>query len=509
MDVFIYLRKSRKDIEEENKAAQTGEKYDTLQRHRNTLLSVARKHNYNILDIYNEVVSGESITARNEMQRMLRDMENTFVDGVLVIDIDRLGRGDLLDQGILDRAFRYTSTKIITPSQIYDPDSEDWELVFGVKSIVARQELKAITRRLQAGRKDSAKEGKAIAKKPPYGYLRDDNLKLYPDPDTAWVVKKIFQMMKDGQGRQYIAQELDKLGIVPPNPKREFWSPSTITAIVKNEVYKGDIIWGKTSYTKRGDNYLRKKTSSDKWIVSENAHEPLVSKELFNAANKAHTGRHRPSTEIGKTLSNPLAGILKCKICGYTMLNIPRKDRPNNMMRCATPTCKGVQKGAISALVEQRVIEGLEELVEQFETFVDPTPVSEENTELKERAIEKKRKELHDLTTQKNNLHDLLERGVYDIDTFMERQQNINERSKEIEEGIQNLQREIDYEKQKNQNLNEFVPSVKKVLEAYHHTDSAEKKNRLLKSILEKATYLRKQDWKKRDQFVIQLYPKI
>ena len=58
-------------------------------------------------------------------------------------------------------------------------------------------------------------------------------------------------------------------------------------------------------------------------------------------------------------------------------------------------------------------------------------------------------------------------------------------------------------------NVNEYVPKVTHVIEAYHKTSDIEKKNRLLKSILEKATYLRRQEWKKRDQFTIQLYPKI
>jgi site-specific DNA recombinase len=65
---------------------------------------------------------------------------------------------------------------------------------------------------MQRGRVASAGEGKSISKVPPYGYLRDDNLRLHPDPETAWVVKKMFEMMRDGHGRQFIAQELDKLG---------------------------------------------------------------------------------------------------------------------------------------------------------------------------------------------------------------------------------------------------------------------------------------------------------
>jgi chromosome segregation ATPase len=124
-------------------------------------------------------------------------------------------------------------------------------------------------------------------------------------------------------------------------------------------------------------------------------------------------------------------------------------------------------------------------------------------------AIGAKQKELDELAKQKSNLHDLLERGHYDYDTFMERQSSVVERMNKFEEEIRLLKEEIQKEEMKEKNSKEFVPAVKKVIEAYRHTDDVEKKNRLLKSILEKATYLRKKEWTKRDQFVIQVSLKI
>jgi site-specific DNA recombinase len=511
LDIILYLRKSRKDIEEEKKAAESGQSYDTLQRHRDTLMAVVRKEGHNIIGIYEEVVSGESISERPEIQKMLREVETGIADAVLVMDLDRLGRGDMLDQGILDRAFRYSGTKIITPTEIYDPESETWELVFGIKSLVAREELKAITKRMQHGRRASAKEGKSISKKPPYGYLRDENLKLYPDPETAWVVVKIFEMTRNGYGRQAIAEELDKLGINPPDEKREFWSPTSIAAIIKNEVYMGHIIWGKFRYVKQNGKYIRKKMPKERWYVKENAHEPIVSKELWEAANNAYSSRYRPHTVENKSLANPLAGLLKCEVCGYTMWYQPRKDRPNPLIRCANPKCKGIQKGALLPLVEERILQSLAEFVDQFE--VQEKMMEKKETmsviPLKQKAIEKKEKELQELNKQKNNLHDFLERGVYTIEVFLERQQNIVERIKQTQKEIDQLKQEIQREQHKEKNINEYIPNVKKVLEAYQHTDDAEKKNRLLKSVLEKATYLRKPDWTKKDQFQIQLFPKI
>src|SRR5690606_25740427 len=116
LDVYIYLRKSRKDIEKEKQSAEVGNPYDTLEKHRKQLLALARQQNCNIVEILEEdIISGEYISERPVMQRLLRNVDSEKVDGVLVMDIDRLGRGDMSDQGAIERAFRLSSTKIITP----------------------------------------------------------------------------------------------------------------------------------------------------------------------------------------------------------------------------------------------------------------------------------------------------------------------------------------------------------------------------------------------------------
>lgn len=509
LSIYIYLRKSRKDLEEERKAVEQGETFDTLERHRNNLLAVAKKERHNILHIYEEIVSGESVTERPRIQEMLREVDDGLVDGVLVMDLDRLGRGDMLDQGLLDRAFRYSGTKILTPTEVYDPESETWELVFGIKSLVAREELKAITRRMQRGRVASAGEGKSISKRPPYGYKRDENLRLEPDEETAWVVKKMFEMMRDGHGRISIAQELDRLKIKPPNDKRSPWSPSSITAIIKNEVYLGTIIWGQVKYVKRNGKYKKTKLPRSKWTIKENAHDPIVSPELFEAANRAHSGRWRPSTNTSKGLSNPLAGILKCEQCGYSMLFQPRPNRPNDAIRCVQPSCRGIQKGAGMSLVEQRVIELLSEYALDIAvSYTQQTPVNDGEIPYKKILATNKQEEVAQLNKQKSNLHDLLERGVYDIDTFLDRQQNLTVRINGLEEEIRNLLSEIQKEETRQSGANELLPQLQTVLSEYWDAD-IETRNQMLKTVLVKATYLRKKDWKKPDEFVLQLYPLI
>ena len=106
-NVCIYLRKSRADREAE--ARGEGE---TLARHERILLDLARSRNYNVGAIYREIVSGETISARPVMQQLLREVEAGSWDGVLVVEVERLARGDTIDQGVVSRAFQFSDTKI-------------------------------------------------------------------------------------------------------------------------------------------------------------------------------------------------------------------------------------------------------------------------------------------------------------------------------------------------------------------------------------------------------------
>ncbi|WP_407638847.1 recombinase family protein [Bacillus niameyensis] len=510
-NIFIYLRKSRKDIEEEKKAAEIGDMYDTLERHRRQLLDLAKRNNFTILDILNEdVVSGEYISERPVMQRLLREVESRRVNAVLVMDLDRLGRGDMSDQGAIDRTFRLSGTKIITPSEVYDPESESWELVFGIKSLFAREELKTTNKRLMRGRRQSATEGRHIANRPPFGYKRDKHLKLYPDPDTAWIVKKIFELTLNGWGRKRIAIELQKLGIKSPMGK-DSWGTATIRQILTNEVYIGKIVWGKQKNVKIDGKYVPKKLPQEKWVVNENSHEAIISEDLFENVQDVIKHRYNPSVPQDNELKNTLAGLLKCSICGMTMKYTKPPKRPNAYIHCQNVACQGKQRSATFPLVEERILEGLEQIVDDFKLNEDMFEKKKESNSLiflKEKAINNKKQELKNLTTQKDNLHDLLEQGIYTVETFLDRQKSVGERIRKLENELSLLEEDLQKEIEQIKNYTEYVPAIKAAIEAYRKTENATKKNRLLKSILEKATFYRDETHKRQDEFVIQLYLK-
>ena len=161
-DNCMYLRKSRAD--EEAEARGEGE---TLKRHEKILFALSKKLNKPISKIYREIESGETIAQRPEVQNLLRDIEQGMWEGVFVVEIERLARGDTIDQGIVAQTFKYSNTQIITPMKIYDPNNEFDEEYFEFGLFMSRREYKTINRRLQQGRESSAKEGKFTGSVPP------------------------------------------------------------------------------------------------------------------------------------------------------------------------------------------------------------------------------------------------------------------------------------------------------------------------------------------------------
>ena len=124
MEAAMYLRKSR---------AEDGlDTAEILSKHQTALTNYAREHDIHIIETYPEVVSGESLYARPQMLRLLEDVEQKRYQCVLCMDLDRLSRGRMRDQGIILDTFKDSGTLIVTPEKVYDLEVEiDEEPDFG------------------------------------------------------------------------------------------------------------------------------------------------------------------------------------------------------------------------------------------------------------------------------------------------------------------------------------------------------------------------------------------
>ena len=483
MPYCMYLRKSRADADLEARGA--GE---TLERHKKDLTTLANKLSLPIAEVYREIVSGETISARPEMQRLLKDVEEGRWEGVFVMEVERLARGDTIDQGTIAKVFKIHSTKIITPTKTYDPNDEFDEEYFEFGLFMSRREYKTINRRIQRGRIASVKEGKFISSTPPFGYdkIKSPDGKGYtltPNPDEAPIVKRIFADYLAGTGSTVIANTLSLEGVSTRsgNP----WSPSSVRDILKNPVYKGIIRWSyKKELKSTVDGVLHKKRSKSKdCILAPGKHPPLVLEEDFDAVQKLMLSNTKNTTRKDRTLQNPLSGLVYCKECGKLMNRVGE----NNHLRYATLTCKTYKCPTVAsplALIEKKVLEILEDYYENYDVYFKSPETAK--TTITDSAVKKMQKQLTTLTAQIDKTYTLLEQGVYTIETFTERQQKLSAERAELEQKIQTATEAIA------KAAEAALPTkgdLGTILTLYKQAVTAEAKNKLLKRIIKRIDY--------------------
>ncbi|MEK3987424.1 recombinase family protein [Paenibacillus sp. FSL K6-3166] len=517
-DYALYLRKSRADMDAE--ARGEGE---TLKKHETALLAIAKKMNINISKIYREIVSGERVADRPEMQQLLQDVEDGKWAGVLVMEIERLARGDTMDQGFVAQAFKYSGTKIITPVKVYDPDNEFDEEYFEFGLFMSRREYKTINRRQQAGRIQSVKEGNYIGNTPPYGYnkirLEDKSYSLTPNPEQAPIVKMIYDMYTtQNMGMGNIAKKLNLLGV--PTARGSLWVVATISGILQNPVYNGEIVWNRRPEKKtRKDGQIQKKrpeVSEDLWIRVPGKHEAIITKETWDMAQRILKGRYHVPAPSG-VITSSLAGLVRCSLCGRLMVRRPYSNQSEPSLICVTPLCKQISSQFI--LVEERILEGLRIWINQYKAKWDNNmPVETENTDellnTKSLIVKDLEKTLGELRQQSSALHDLLERGVYSIEVFMERSQNLSERIADAENGLSAANEELNLERHRREAKAGIIPQVEHVLDVYDKIDDPSERNSLLKSVLQGTVYSKEKrgHWRKPEtmrEFDMRLYPKL
>ena len=498
--VCIYLRKSRADEELEKTLGQG----ETLIKHRKALLKYAKLNKLDIVEIKEEIVSGDSLFFRPKMLELLKEVEDNEYNGVLVMDIDRLGRGGMKDQGIILDAFKESNTKIITPLKTYDLNNEFDEEITEFKTFFSRRELKTINRRMQGGRVRSVEDGNYIATNPPLGYdieyiQKSRILKI--NEHEAEIVKIIFQMYTNGNGASSIANHLNSLGFKTKINKP--FTPSSVLFIIKNPVYIGKVTWKKKDIKKSMQPGKKKETKTrdkSEWIIANGKHKPIISQELWDLSQEILKKKYHVPYQLEKPPINPLAGILKCGVCGKAM--VMRESRGFKRIMCIH---KCGNRSARFEFFEDVMLKELRKLLEKYKFEISIKNKSNDlklyTTQLKELE-----KELTTLNDQKNKLFDFLERGLYTEDIFIERSKNLNERISAIESNINNIQIKLDRSQIKYNK--EFIYKIDNVIDAYKTIDDIKTKNMLLREIVVTIEYFKSQT-QRNDDFEIVIHPRL
>lgn len=480
-EVIIYLRKSRADNPSESVE-------EVLAKHEKMLQEKAiEMFGREIPEsaIYREIVSGETLSERIEIQKVLSLIENPEIKAVMVVEPERLSRGDLEDCGRVVNVFKYTNTQVITLQMTYDLNNKMHRKFFEQELMRGNDYLEYTKEILLRGRIASVQKGCYIAPKAPYGYTKviiDDNPTLVPN-ENADIVRLIFELYNE-QHYSYgkIAKHLDEMGIKPL--RGAYWEECTIRVILTNPHYTGLVRFGYRREEKiYEDGVLTKKKvkgAAEEIIIAKGLHEAIIPMEVFEKAQERI--RNNPRARWDAPLRNPFAGLIVCKSCGRQLIRYT-PSKTTERMRCANKQCQttSVKMEAVTdAIMYALQNENLPELESKLKNNDGLS------ANIQKKQLEKLNKELAELHEQEERQFELLEKRVYTEEMFLKRHKELEAKIESLKSQIYHLKqatpKEVDYNK-KIVKLKDAIAGIK------DDSISADVKNKLLKSIIDKIEF--------------------
>lgn len=317
-------------------------------------------HNVNmkLYDFYIDNGATGTNFKRPEFQRMIEDIEKGNIDCVIVKDLSRLGRNSIDTGYYIESYFTEKHIRFIAVTDNFDTENPDKNagMMLHLKNIINEAYAMDIIKKIRAQARQAMRDGQYVSARPRYGYLKDPNdcHKLIVNTEVAYVVKQIFEWFVDGMSYNEIALQLNSRHILTPSAYgykkgyittaksigQDGWQTRTITNILSQQIYTGCLVQGKSQTVAKRQIAV---TDRSKWIVVENTHEAIISKELFEKAQERMSDLKNKYSQknINHYTENILKGKIFCGHCGrplHRQRNTRKKSADRYSFICLTNT---------------------------------------------------------------------------------------------------------------------------------------------------------------------------
>ena len=303
------------------------------------LQSYVRQMGWNEIDVYiDDGYTGTNFN-RPGVQRLIEDAKAKRINLILVKDLSRFGRNYIEIGQYTDYLFPSIGCRFVALNNGVDTESKNGSTdVMCFLNLFNEFYSRDTSKKVKAVKRACAENGKFMGTYPAYGYKRDNEDKhhLVIDEDTAPIVRRIFSMRATGMGFTGIAAQLNEEGIPSPgmlyyqrrgkaDPRRvnHKWAGETVKHLIRNEVYIGNMVQGKTGTV----SYKNKKLISkpeDEWIRVEGTHEPIISQEIWDTVQSIDQKRVRKNA-ASDGIRSVFTGLVYCAECGFKMRNHTEK----------------------------------------------------------------------------------------------------------------------------------------------------------------------------------------
>lgn len=324
-EACMYLRLSRDDgaLDESN----------SISSQRELIRAYAKNNGFEIAREYvDDGISGATFN-RPSFKRMIDDLEKGEIHTIVVKDLSRFGR-DYIETGkYLQQIFPEKNIRFISINDNYDSfsaDTNDTHLILPIRNFINDSYCRDISMKVKSSQQMKRQNGEFIGAFAPFGYMKNPKNKheLIIDKKVKPIIVKIFDMKIEGYSSSAIAKYLNDLGAVTPakhkedttgssvgfTAKKSKWNAKMVNRIISNKVYIGTLEQGKQAKL----NYKsskRIKILEEDWIVTENAHQAIITRSKFEVANsmllRDMNSRGEPSL---------FSGLLFCKDCGSQLV---------------------------------------------------------------------------------------------------------------------------------------------------------------------------------------------
>lgn len=424
-----------------------------------------------IYDIYcDDDISGTTFI-RPEFSRMMRDVRDRKINCIMVKDLSRLGRNYLESGEYLEKVFPFFGIRFIAINDRIDTLDRPIDIGAQLKNMANEMYARDISRKICSTMKTLQDQGKFVGSQPPYGYMRNpsDKYALVVDPDTAPVVKEIFQKILDGYTIHALTLLLNERGIPSPGRykfekglvknekfRNSVWFFSTTRKLLSDPIYLGWIQNGKyeSHFHKGGNKSVR--IPKEEWKTIKGVHEPIIEEDVFHQVqeilnqNRANVGRYQSK----HNQNNILRGKLRCGECGKSMALRQRESHGKKQFWYICPMHENYNSGYCPKKAIKR--EYLENMVltvikKQMELYVEAKklicglnrqPGGKGKYEIYQEQIRKTRQQITHFTERKAALYQDYADGLISEEDYIAIGQDYGKKSDDLNIYLEELDKE-------------------------------------------------------------------
>ena len=404
---------------------------------------------WTFIEVYaDEGISGTQAFKRENFMRMIKDAQEGKIDLILTKSISRFAR-NTVDTLNYVRLLRSRNVGILFEEEGINTLDMAGELLLTILSSVAQQESETISSHVKLGFKMKKERGEIVGQGSCYGYHYDFKKKeMTIIEHEASIVRLIFQKYNEGFGCKTIARMLTDMKEPSPRGKPK-WGESSVSEILKNEKYYGDVVQGKSYVVNPITHQKRRNRGEEDFYIIKDHHEPIISKEIFDKAKLMRDSKNHSrftGRRMGKKYT--FSGRLRCAYCGGTYIkkSLYRKRAAWDCLAVAKkgrefcPDSKIVYEDVIQTAFTQAFLLLTKDnslVLEQFLAKVKQTMKGDDSNKTKLRL----ESEIREMESKRGKLVDLYVNGQVDHEVF-------NQRNNTMQDKIDKLKNKLEQAEQ-------------------------------------------------------------